>query len=175
VGSPHYVDAVRQKLIGAFQEACGEDEPRWVGGKFAMSLEAWRRVEEAMNAELETYIGRAIDVVLARVRDRSSEAAETLGSADRQEPGHVVATPKCSPPPPKTEARKVLDGRARGMPVEEARQLLDGIRDPKALADYYRNMARLENIPRQAEVWSQHASNIEAALLTLQSDRGDLE
>jgi hypothetical protein len=101
----------------------------------------------------------------------AAQAAETQSGSVHEHAADLSATPKVnpnspSPPPhpdPKTEARKVLEEKT-GMTVEEARQLLEGVRDPVRLAKNFRAVDNLED-----------AERIESALLTLQSDRGDLE
>ncbi|KAA0117833.1 hypothetical protein CIW48_26880 [Methylobacterium sp. P1-11] len=113
----------------------------------------------------EIYALAVIDVYRngQRVSDEHSQSEDPKGLS----PKDASAAPSGETPDPSPQSSPTL--KTGGMTVEEASQLLDGIRDPKALADYYRNMARLDGIPRQAAVWSEHAANIETALRILQA------
>jgi len=118
--------------------------------------------------KLYRMLGSFFDKHSPSVRDRSGETAETLGSADRQEPGHEVATPNSLSPLP--------DDKTAGMTVEEAREVLRNlsqIQTPQQHIAKWRRaslgMTKQENIDNCLA----RAGRIETALLTLQSERGD--
>ena len=97
IGSPHYVEGVRGKLLDAIGKACAAHDIHIDGkGRMSMEWEQWGRVKPAIDAVLELYMGRAIDVCLERVSDERAKRED----AKRLSPKGASAAPQGATPQP---------------------------------------------------------------------------